>query len=231
MDFDKTPPVPVADYRTFQNIVPGIAALYENIDAILRHSLPDHAEILVVGAGGGRELETLLASPGAFSLTGVDPSQAMLDLARDHLPAGSADRVSLIKGYVDDVPADRQFAAATSVLVMHFLPDDGAKAAYLSAIRARLPAGAPYIHVDVSIESDLEADNIAPVFRQRGAILGLPEDVATRPADFARAMRSPIEKRVVDPARNRTLLHDAGFEVISPFFRSLWFTGWWARAV
>src|SRR3546814_19023006 len=31
------------------------------------------------------------------------------------------------------------------------------------------------------------------------------------------------------PERNRALLEEAGFEVISPFFRSLWFTGWWGR--
>ena len=231
MDFDTAPPIPVADYRHFQTIIPGIDALYTSIGAILNSQLPANADILIIGAGGGREIETLAASPALFRLVGVDPSEKMLDLARSYIPADAEQRVRLIQGYVEDLPEDLTFSAATAVLVMHFLPDDGSKARFLDAIRARLQPGALYIHVDVSIESDLEAETIGSVINFHGASIGFPADIASRPAEFAQAMRRADEHFVVSPTRNRALLEQSGFEIISPFFRSLWFTGWWARAV
>jgi tRNA (cmo5U34)-methyltransferase len=41
-------------------------------------SLPTGAEVLIVGAGGGREIEALAPSDKAYRLTGVDPSGDML---------------------------------------------------------------------------------------------------------------------------------------------------------
>jgi len=231
MDFDTKPPVPVAEYRAFQDIIPGINSLYASFYAIFEESLCAEANILVAGAGGGREIETLAGSPNKYTLLGVDPSHDMLEVARTYIPSDAGERVQLVQGYVEDLPMDRVFDGATSVLVMHFLPDDGSKKRYLEAIRARLVEGAHFIHVDVSIESDLEAISLSPVLTRHGAMAGLPDHVLTGPAAFACAMRAADKRCIVDPERNRALLEEAGFEVISPFFRSLWFTGWWGRAV
>lgn len=52
--------------------------------------------ILIVGAGGGMETRSLAEAQPDWRFTGVDPSPAMLDLARRTL-APVADRVELLE--------------------------------------------------------------------------------------------------------------------------------------
>ncbi|MEM6832009.1 MAG: class I SAM-dependent methyltransferase [Pseudomonadota bacterium] len=231
MNFDNQAPFPVAEYRKYQHIVPGIDGLYDSMLAVFHHELVRNDPILVVGAGGGRELELLSRSERNFEVLGVDPSASMLELARGYIAQEAASRVKLFQGYVSDLDSSRKFAAATSVLVMHFLTDDGTKAEYLKSVRSKLRTGAPYIHVDVSIESDIEANNCGQVIAAHGQRIGAPEDIRNAPGQYAQDMRSVDKNCVVSPARNIELLKGSGFEIVSMFFRSLWFTGWWARAV
>lgn len=231
MNYDECAPFPVKKYREFQRIIPGIDGLYEALLAIFHYELGQNASILIIGAGGGREIELLSRSEQKFELLGVDPSADMLEVARSYIPADAASRVKLHQGYVADIDPKLQFSAATSVLVMHFLPDDGEKAQYLKDIRSKLKVGAPYIHVDVSIESDKEAENCGDVIARHGERIGAPAEVRNDPGKMAQEKRLAENSYVVTPARNRALLEEAGFEIVSPFFRSLWFTGWWARAV
>ncbi|MEO0823838.1 MAG: hypothetical protein AAF074_25945 [Pseudomonadota bacterium] len=126
-------------------------------------------------------------------------------------------------GTVDDAP-DGPFEAATSVLVMHFLPDDGAKRAYLAAIRQRLRAGALYIHVDVCVDSPAEREAMVEPFLRHAALQGLP---AAKARIAPRIIR---ELPVISEARTRALLAETGFGAVTAFFRGLWYAGWVARA-
>ena len=55
----------------------------------------------------------------------------MLLIARKKVAAASLEnRISLVRGLINDV-AEKDFDAATSILVMHFLPDDGTKLNFL----------------------------------------------------------------------------------------------------
>jgi tRNA (cmo5U34)-methyltransferase len=105
------------------------------------------ARVLVIGAGGGAQ-EILAAAPlePGWRFTAVDPSQPMMDIAvaalrqRDLLQ-----RTDIHLGYVDDLPGDAQFDAATLIGVLHHLPGDPAKLDMLRSIAARLKPGAPLI--------------------------------------------------------------------------------------
>lgn len=73
-DLPAAMPMPASEYRRVQHVMPGVDALYRSIRAICDAQLSDAAEILIVGAGGGREIEALTASPKQYRLTGIDPS-------------------------------------------------------------------------------------------------------------------------------------------------------------
>jgi tRNA (cmo5U34)-methyltransferase len=229
-DYDKAPPMPVNEYRRFQEIIPGVEALYRSARAILDASLPSHSHVLIAGAGAGREIEALGASPRGYRLTGFDPSADMLALASTYAGA-LAERVRLIRGVVDDVDDSSLFDAATSILVMHFLPDTGEKARYLTGIRRRLKAGAPYLHADVCLDDEETFRRMVPAVRAQGVLAGLPEAVGDgAAAHIGRMAFGDGAATVISEARTRELFQAAGFRVIGPFFRGFWYVGWWAEA-
>jgi tRNA (cmo5U34)-methyltransferase len=216
--------MPVAHYRDWQRVVPGLDGLYNGMRAILEAELPEAAEVLIVGAGGGREIEQLAASPRDFRLSGIDPSPEMLALAAQF--AGAA-RVTLVQGVVDDLPAERLFDAATSLLVMHFLPGLAEKRAYLRSIRTRLRPGAPYLHADVSLEGAAHFARLAPAFGSHARLMGFDDSFAEGATGMLAQM---TDGRAISEAATLNLFGECGFRLVSPFFRGLWYAGWWAEA-
>lgn len=231
VDYDAAPPMPVADYRRTQDVIPGVTGLYRMLRAIFDANVAAGARILVSGAGGGREMEALGASPRNYRLVGLDPSGDMLDVSRTYIEEGGfGDRVTLRKGVVAELDPDERFDGATSILVMHFLPDDGAKLAYLREIRSRLNVGAPYLHADASFDDRRMFERLAPVIREHALIVGLPEKVAEAPAAYVSRTAFGRHKLILSESRTLALFREAGFRPVAPFFRGLWFAGWWAEA-
>jgi tRNA (cmo5U34)-methyltransferase len=227
MNYDEDAPFPVPTYREMQRSIPGVEGLYRVVASVLATQVAAGGTILVVGAGGGREIE-LLAPTGLHAL-GVDPSAEMLALARAQSEAlGSAGRVELIQGTVTDLRDTLRADGATSLLVMHFLPDDeapGGKAAYLRAIRQRLRPGAPLLHADVSFADRAAFERLVPVFLRHAVLAGLaPEKAAIAP---------PVIEGlpVVSEARAEALLAAAGFASPMLVFQALWYRLWWATAM
>lgn len=69
----------------------------------------------------------------AWQMLGVDPSSNMLAIAKDKIQRYNlSQRVQLFHGFTQGLPSTPLYDAATCILVMHFLPDDGSK--LLSAI-------------------------------------------------------------------------------------------------
>jgi tRNA (cmo5U34)-methyltransferase len=192
--------------------------------AIFDAVLPNGAHVLVSGAGGGRELESLGASARSYQLIGVDPSVDMLELARICIAGTDVEtRTTLITGTAADLPIELH-DAATSFFVMHFLPDDGAKARYLREIRRRLRTGRPYLHVDVCFDGLEAYERLAFVYKQHAQLGGLTDSEACQVVDRVAAMPIISERLLL------AHLQQSGFRLVAPFYRGLWYTGFWTEA-
>ena len=204
---------------------PGHGGMLQMIGVLLAERMPGDGRLLVIGAGGGLETRYLAGIEPGWRFVGVDPASAMLDLARATAGSVAGDRLELIEGTVLDGPAG-PFDAATCILVMGLVPDDGSKLAMLLDTRRRLKPGAPFILVDQCI------DRSAPDFERR----------LDRYADYAR--RSGVDavtvigaraavgalETMVPASRNEQLLGEAGFHDVEVFYVGFAWRGWVAYA-
>src|SRR5437016_6486241 len=97
-DFATNPPVPVTEYEhAVTSVNMGYEFIFELTHAFLRALGKGDLDILVVGVGGGAEIERFLPHNPGWRITGVDPSREMLELARVKAEGlGVADQVTLI---------------------------------------------------------------------------------------------------------------------------------------
>ena len=204
---------------------PGHGGMLQMIGVLLGERMPDNGQLLVIGAGGGLETRYLAGVEPGWRFVGVDPAKAMLDLARAVAGPVAGNRVALIEGTILDAPSG-PFDAATCILVLGLIADDGSKLATLLEAHRRLKPEAPFILVDQCI------DRSAP-------------DVERRLARYASyALRSGIDANVVAGAkaavgtlesmvpawRNEELLREAGFHDSEVFYVGMAWRGWVAYA-
>lgn len=130
---------------------PGHAGMLQMTGVLLAERVKADGSVLVVGVGGGLETRYLAGIEEDWRFTGVDPAPAMLHLARATAGPVAGDRLSLIQGTIIDAPPG-PFDAATCILVLGLIPDDGAKLDTLKGVRSRMTAGAPFILVDQCID-------------------------------------------------------------------------------
>jgi tRNA (cmo5U34)-methyltransferase len=213
--------IPATDYRRMQRSLPGVETIYHLLRSLADARLQAGDTVLIVGAGGGREIETLLPSPLRLQLIGCDPSPAMLDLARTY----GNENVTLHAGLIDAVPVSTRAALATSLLVMHFLPDDGAKLDYLQAIRARMAQGGTLMLADATRQNAAEWQALAPLFLAHAELMGLPRE------QMQLGLAVLADLPLISAERTAELLQQAGFAQIVPLFQGLWYRGWMATAV
>lgn len=127
----------------------GYDACHELTACMLSASLAGETavHVLVVGAGGGAQ-EIVAASKlePAWRFTAVDPSQPMMDIAVAEITQRDlVSQTDFHVGYVDDLPADRRFDAATLIGVLHHQRGEEAKRRLLNSIASRLKPGAPLV--------------------------------------------------------------------------------------
>lgn len=222
-NFDRRPTVPVQEYElAAHRINVGYELVFELATALLRAACPEDGHILIVGAGGGMEVQTFGLAPARWHFTGIDPSANMLALAQDRVTAhGLGDRVQLIQGIPDDLALTPQYDAATCIFVLMHLPDDGSKLRLLQGIARRLKPGAPLILTDGIRD---HGEEFVPAWQHYSVARGMP--VADMAA-FLDRTRSPGS--VVTEARNLELLAEAGFSTVTRFFTAFVINGWIAR--
>ena len=200
---------------------PGHAGMLQMAGVLLAERMGEHGEVLVVGAGGGLEIRHLAGFAQGWRFVGVDPASAMLDLARVTAGPAAGDRLSLIKGTVSDAPPG-PFDAATCILVLGLIADDGTKQATLDGIRRRLKPGAPFILVDQCM------DRQAPDFQlrlDRYAAYALASGVAAETVAGARRSIEALSSMVSVP-REEQLIVEAGFKDIEVFYVGMAWRGW-----
>lgn len=216
-----TDPSAVASYATTAaQKVPGLSDLHRMVMLLLAEEAPEDAHILVVGAGGGMETEAMAKAQESWRFTGVDPSPAMLGLARQAL-APFEDRVDLIEGTIDQAPAGL-FDGATCLLTFHHI-ERTERLATLRSIRRRLKPGAKLVAVEHS----------APGSE--------PERWMTRSVAFgdragpdwgkaATTARMMVERLpLLTPTEEEELLREAGFIDVELFYAAFSFRGWIAN--
>jgi len=212
--------------RRIRTVIPGYEVLHGLACSLLRLDLEQHARLLVVGAGTGMEISHLGEDNPGWRFTGVDPSADMLAVARRRMMEGGiSERVGLHAGFAQELPAAESYDAATLILVMHFIPDDGEKLKLLKSISARLQPGAPLILAD--LHGDRDSDQFArfiAAWRYRQLASGMdPDDVK----EMFEHILSNIH--FVPEERTMALLREAGFDHVETFYGAFLLGGWVAR--
>ncbi|WP_417381865.1 class I SAM-dependent methyltransferase [Gimesia sp.] len=223
---------PFSDARTVARyaegpprIVPGFTDMQRMTALLLAERVPEKGRVLVVGAGGGLELQTFAQAHSSWTFDGVDPSSEMIRLAEQTL-GPLASRVRLYQGEVDIAP-EGPFDAATCLLTMHFIELEERRRVAVE-IRRRLRPGSPFVVVHLSIPHYEDAGERSR-WLSRYAAFAVSSGIAPQNADTARAM---IESRlkILTPEHDEAVLREAGFSNVSLFYAGFSFRGWVAYA-
>lgn len=118
------------------------------------------------------------------------------------------------------------FDAASCLLTLHFVADDGSKLQTLLELKKRLKPGAPFVLVDCCIDiSSPSAEFMLARYRDFALGSGAdPEQVSTTCDRLVNVLK------MVSPARNEALLKSAGFTDVELFYAGLSWRGWRATA-
>ena len=198
----------IPNYHYFMDIAP----------RLLRHT--SNKDLLVVGCGTGAEIERFVRTPEPWRITGIDPSPEMIAQARENLK--EAEHVRLVEGVITDLDTSHLFGAATLLLVLHFMADDGTKLALLKDIAIRLEKDAPFILLDITGDQNQLKANLKILKLLLPAGLE-EEDIAHRMTRIEHNLHSISEKRLGE------LLMEAGFEAPLRFFQNSIYMGWMTK--
>ncbi len=216
-------PSPFADPAAIANYavdalrkVPGLVDLHRMATLLLSERAQHAAHILVVGAGGGMELKAMAAAQPEWVFTGVDPSVAMLDLARRMIEPFD-DRIELIEGTVDAAPSG-SFDGAACLLTLHFL-DKTERLHTLKGIYRRLKPDARLVVAHHSVPGGSAEHWLARsvAFADRSSV------------DWEKAMASAVAMArlpLLSVTEEEMLLREAGFSDVELFYAAFSFRGW-----
>lgn len=199
--------------------VPGLSGLHRMAMLLLAERVPDDGQVLVLGAGGGLELEAFAAAQARWTFDGVDPSPEMLAVARERVEA-YAERVRLHRGTIEAAP-EGPFDGAACLLTMHFVPREK-RLETLRQVRMRLKDGAPFVLAHISFPQT-EPERSAWIARH--VAYGAPDGMTVEQAESA---RQAIGTRltILSPEEEEEMLRAAGFSDVSLFYAAFSFRGW-----
>lgn len=203
--------------------LPTYDVMYKMAHSYLRQDIGEKASILIVGAGGGTELEVFGVDNTGWSFTAVDPSTSMLAAAESKTrELGLRDRVNFLNGTVADLVESNLYDAATNMLVLHFIDGMEEKRRTLRKINRLLKPGAPFV--------------IASMFGEPGQ-----EEFEGKVRLWKRYWldRTKLDPMIIDEMEEsirclsflseieiRSLLAEAGFERVTKFLETTMFGGW-----
>lgn len=205
-------------------LIPGYGTLHEVASCVLAAELQGVAgeiDVLVAGAGTGRELDDLAARDPKWRFIAVDSSQPMLDNACARATAGNyIDRVTFHAMDLQAYRTQTPHAAALAVLVMHFLADDAARLVFLQTLAQALRPDAPLLLFDYA--GDVQVFHAA--YRQWAHARGLDADAVKIMFQRLAANFHPIGEAQLGP-----LLAKAGFGMPTRFFQALGYSAYVTR--
>ena len=200
-------------------------ALYFLLQSVFS-DLPSEARILCIGAGTGEEIDHFAKRFAGWTFTAVEPSGAMLEVCRAKAAKGGyASRCRFHEGYLDTLPAEGAFDAATCFLVSQFILDEDRRSDFFRSIAARLGAGA------LLASSDLAADVTSPAYDALLEMWLAMMHGAGIPTSGLEQMRAAYARDVaiLPPARIASIIRASGFGEPVPFYQSGLIHAWFAR--
>lgn len=200
-------------------VIPTYNQLLEYLPKMARAQQPygQRAKLLIAGCGTGNEVVAFAKESAAWDITACDPSPAMIDIATKKLC--EYPNVHLVASTVADIPSQEKFDAATLILVLHFLTDDGAKAELLKSIAHRLKDGAPFFLVDICGTEKEIADNL-PILRALLPMEWSSEKIEEVLHNIQHNIHYTSEPRLEE------LLAEAGFENRVRFHQATVYKAW-----
>lgn len=198
--------------------IPGYHYFLDNLPKILREVSPK--KLLVVGCGTGNEIERFVKWDKTWQITGVDPSADMIAQAKTLLQ-GIAN-VEIIEGVAADLDSSKKYSAATLLLVLHFLEDNGEKLRLLKDIAEILEQGAAFVMLDITGDA-LQIEANLDILKKMLPDNLEEEQVAERLKRIANELFPVSEERICE------LCVEAGFEKPLRFFQSGIYMGWLAK--
>ena len=206
-----------------KTVIPGYDHLFQATLALFQTRLDRQAHILIVGCGTGRELITFASAQPQWRFTAVDPSIQMIETTAAAVERlGLSDRVTLHHGYVDDLPAQPSFDAATVINVMHFLPDDGTKEHLIGSVARRVRTGAGVALFDLhGTPSSASFNQLMDAWSAFMALRGLTGDAHSQ---FLKRLADGIV--YVSEARILEMCRQAGLALSGRYFGGFLYGGW-----
>lgn len=201
--------------------IPGRDAIFLIARALFETKLGNRSKILVVGAGGGEEILSLGKPNPDWQFVGVDLSEAMLKLADTRFAQEQLqNKVELHRADVHNLDG-KDFDAATCILTLHFVADDGAKLTMLQAIRERLKSEALFLLVDGAGEKGKPEfqDNVA-AWKRHAQNNGMPLEMVNKMVENTMNLPLVTEEREVE------LLREAGFVDVRKVYQGIHVNGW-----
>lgn len=216
--------------QKWSRLAPINSALHLLTSAVLSE-LPATARILCVGAGTGAEILHLAQKFPGWHFTAVEPSMAMLNVLRQRAEEhGISARCAFHAGYLDTLPPNTPFDAATAFLVSQFILDAQARSEFFAGISERLSPDGMLISSDLSGDLSGDANSMGllevwfRMMRDSGSV-ALPEEVEKMREAYTR------DVAVLPPQRTREIIMQGGFESPVPFFQAGMIHAWYARRI
>lgn len=190
--------------------------------------LPLQAHVLCVGAGTGTEILYLAQTFPEWHFTAVEPSTAMLDVFRRRAEEhGIAARCVFHAGYLDSLPSQGSFDAATAFLVSHFILERHVRSAFFQSIAERLCPGGVLVSSDLAGDvTAADVQDLLDVWFQVMSGSSTPP-----PPEQIESMREAYRRNVaILPLRDvRDIITRGGFDVPVRFFQAGMIHAWYAQ--
>ncbi|MDO6966818.1 class I SAM-dependent methyltransferase [Rhizobium alvei] len=197
--------------------VPALAALHDMTTQLVSERASASSTILVIGAGGGLEIQAMAIARPNWQFIGVDPSPNMLEVARNTTSPYAA-RTDLILGTAVDAPPG-PFDGAVCLLTLHFLNREE-RLQTLVEIRRRLKPGSVFVAAHHTAPNGEAEKWLARSAAYSG--------VAGRNADTIAASAKTMAQLLplLTPGEEEAGFLAAGFRAPEMFFAAFSFRGW-----
>ncbi|MEI7556216.1 class I SAM-dependent methyltransferase [Candidatus Chlorohelix sp.] len=211
-------------YDTFvRQSIFGYEQIFSMVTALLKDRLPTDANLLVGGCGTGMELVTFGTKMPGWRMTGFDPSEQMISIAKARVEhQGLGERVRLVQGYADALLEGEIYDAATLILVLHFIPDVAGKLSLLKTVASHIKPGGSLIYLSHHGDTtDSAFKEMLNAWRNFKLFNGVSVEKAENVVNTAIANGQFTPESV-----SLELLEQAGFSDIKRFYNAFLTSGW-----